>query len=132
MVEVDLVGEINTRAELSGAINVSSGGHSRCIEDIYLRNDKKLIFVFKDNSTIEVDLSSLGGAVGPVEELTTEQIQALNSMEALIDENGELIITYDENILDFDLSIQNDELIVENNMEQINFAIVDKELEVMY
>lgn len=64
--------------------------------------------------------------------LTEDQIQALNEMKCTINENGELIITYDETVLDIDFRIENKNLIINNNINA-TFSINETgELEVNY
>ena len=66
------------------------------------------------------------------ENLTEEQIQALNEMACEIDENGNLNITYNETILDINFSLENGNLIIDNNIN-VTFNINEiGELEVSY
>lgn len=66
-------------------------------------------------------------------DLTEEQITAINEMVCEMSNNGELNITYDDTILDFDFSIENGELIVEDNEENIELTINEnKEMEAIY
>lgn len=84
-----------------------------------------------DLSQIVVDILIEYGLL-KLDELTEEQIQALNDMECVIDENGELNITYDESVLNLDFQIENKNLIVNNNINA-TFSINDnEEMEVSY
>lgn len=65
------------------------------------------------------------------DELTDEQIEALNNAKAYF-EDGNLILEYDDSILDIDFNIENNELIVENNITNLDFNIENKELEAIY
>ena len=63
---------------------------------------------------------------------TQEQIDALNNMKTSID-NQDLIIEYDNEVLDLDFNIQNNDLIVDNNVRGTEFEINNNgELEVIY
>lgn len=73
---------------------------------------------------VNVKGSSLG--------LTQEQIDALNNIKTLIDRQ-DLIIEYDNEVLDLDFNIQNNDLIVDNNVQGTEFEINNNgELEVIY
>ena len=64
-------------------------------------------------------------------DLTPEQIQALEEIE--IDLDDELTITYDDEVLDIDFYLEGKNLIVDNNIEGIEFEINNNgELEVRY
>lgn len=64
--------------------------------------------------------------------LTQEQINALNNIKVLID-NQNLIIEYDNEVLDLDFNIQNNDLIVDNNIQSVEFEINNNgELEAIY
>lgn len=61
-----------------------------------------------------------------------EQIEALNSAKVYF-EDGNLIFEYDDEILKLNFSLENGDLIVENNITELDFNInEDKELEVVY
>ena len=63
---------------------------------------------------------------------TQEQIDALNNIKTSID-NQDLIIEYDNEVLDLDFNIQNNDLIVDNNVRGTEFEINNNgELEVIY
>lgn len=86
-----------------------------------------LILYFNDGTTIKVDLSSLGGGG-----LTTKQIEALENMTASIID-GELVLNYDDTLLDFEFSIVDKELVVDNNEAYVDFNINEnEEMEVIY
>lgn len=80
-----------------------------------------------------VDVLKEYGLISYDTELTEEQIKAINEMVCEVSESGELGITYDDTVLDIDFSIENGELIVEDNEENIEFIInKNKEMEVIY
>lgn len=86
-----------------------------------------LILVLPDSSKLTLDVSSYidGG-------LTQEQIEAINNMTVSLEDNI-LVIDYDETILDFIFSIDETDLIIENNTSDIDFNINEnEELVVMY
>ena len=65
--------------------------------------------------------------------LTEEQIQALESILISHEDINNVTITYDDEVLDFEIKYENEELIIYNNMEQVSFRInKNKELEVAY
>lgn len=65
------------------------------------------------------------------DKLTDEQIEALNNAKAYF-EDGNLILEYDNSILDIDFNIENNELIIKNNITNLDFNIENKELEAIY
>ena len=67
-----------------------------------------------------------------LEDLTEEQIKALDEMVCEINENGNLIITYDETILDLDFQIEDGNLIIDNNINATFSINENEELEVEY
>lgn len=65
--------------------------------------------------------------------LTEEQTQALNSMTCELDTNGNLLMNYDETVLTVNFKIEESDLIVENNINSLNFNINENgELEAIY
>lgn len=64
-------------------------------------------------------------------ELTPEQIQALNEMTCVINNDGDLVITYDNAVLDISFSKPGDDLIMDNNINAV-FYINNNNLEVTY
>lgn len=80
---------------------------------------------------------SIFGIVGTLEQtentLTPQQIQAINNMTSTINKNGELILDYDETMLDINYMInENGELIFTDNTGLIDSQITNEELEVIY
>lgn len=64
--------------------------------------------------------------------LTTEQIKALDNM-VISSSNDELILEYDDEVLDVDFNIANQDLIVTNNVTALNFSInKNGEMEAIY
>lgn len=101
-------------------------GVERCISDVKLIGTT-LVLYFYDNTTIEVELGSLGGGG-----LTSKQIEALENMSVSI-VDGELVFDYDEEVLDFTFNIEDGNLIVNNNEAFIDFNINESnEMEVSY
>lgn len=103
--------------------------NDKYVSEIRLEN-KMLILSFNDETELSVDLSSLSnGSV--VEELTEEQIQAINEMIATTGE--ELILEYDNDVLDIDFTIEDNNLIVTNNVAKLDFNINENgEMEAIY
>lgn len=64
-------------------------------------------------------------------ELTPEQIQALNEMTCVINNDGDLVITYDNAVLDIGFSKPGDDLTMDNNINAV-FYINNNNLEVTY
>ena len=120
----DLIAKVNKAIEECNNLD---------LDFVAVDDGAKITITKKDGSKKSVVIKASTSTDGDTDSLTEEQIQALNEMTASINEEGELEITYNENVLDFEIQIQNDELIVENNMEEVDFAInSEKELEVMY
>lgn len=74
---------------------------------------------------IEYDLLRL-------DELTEEQIQALKDMTCEINNNGELAITYNEELLPISFALDNVNLVVTSNINALFGINKDGELEVSY
>ena len=65
--------------------------------------------------------------------LTPEQIEAINQMETYINNNGELMLDYNDSVLDINFEINGRNLYVDNNIEQLDFNInSNNELEAIY
>lgn len=107
----------------------SISGFDKHVTGIRLEN-KILILSFNDETELSVDLSPLSnGSV--LEELTEEQIKAINEMIAIAGE--ELILEYDNDVLDIDFTIEDNNLIVTNNVAKLNFNINENgEMEAIY
>lgn len=103
--------------------------NDKYVSEIRLEN-KMLILSFNDETELSVDLSPLSnGSV--VEELTEEQIQAINEMIATTGE--ELILEYDNDVLDVEFTIEDNNLIVTNNVAKLDFNINENgEMEAIY
>lgn len=65
-------------------------------------------------------------------ELTPEQIDALNNMTCYIDENGNLVLDYNENILDISFDIENKDLYINNGINAVWRIDNEGNLEVSY
>ena len=88
---------------------------------------KNLIIILSNGSKLSLDISEY-----ITENLTEEQIKAINNMTVLI-ENGELIIEYDDEVLNLNFNLENGNLIVDNNVNGLNFNInTNEELEAIY
>lgn len=102
-------------------------------EDIYLStaylSGKTLILEFNNGRKICVDLSSIANNTSEV--ITPEQIEAIGNIR--ITNENDLIIEYDDEILDIRFSLNdNGEFIVDNNVSGLNFAINNKDMEAIY
>lgn len=110
-----------------GEIQFNGVVMSPTVEKHYL-DGTNVIIVLSDGTELVVDIS---GYIGE-SELTPEQIEAINNMKISII-NDELIFEYDEEVLDFNFSLDGNDLIVDNNIKSTDFDInQDKELEVLY
>lgn len=79
-----------------------------------------------------IAVTYLGKKIEVTTSLTEEQINAINNMNITTD-NGEIIINYDDETLDFDFKKENESLIVENNVNELDFNINENgEMEVSY
>lgn len=68
-----------------------------------------------------------------LEDLTSEQIEAINNMSCDIDENGNLQINYDDTILAVNFKMENGNLIAETNVDRLSFNINSNgEMEAIY
>lgn len=67
-----------------------------------------------------------------LDELTPEQINALETMDISINENGELITNFNNEVLNIEFNIVDNNLIVDSLENGIDFNINNKELEVNY
>jgi len=106
-------------------------------EDIELPEilTNKGINIIEIETTIQpsnIAVTYLGKKIEVTTSLTEEQINAINNMNITTD-NGEIIINYDDETLDFDFNIENENLIVENNVNELDFNINENgEMEVSY
>ena len=111
--------------------DISSGGgkiDDVLVDGVSVVEDKIANIQLKQeviNVLVEYGLITLGS-------LTDEQIQALNEMECIIDENGELSITYNESALDLGFEIKDGNLIIDNNINATFSINENGELEVIY
>lgn len=122
-------GDIQRSNSLMGSLNNIIGGFDKYVSNIRLV-DKILYLDFNDNTSLSVDLSSLSGGSVPTG-LTQEQIEAINNMVAILEED--LILEYDEELLDIEFKIENGNMIVTNNVTGLDFSINENgEMEAMY
>lgn len=128
-----LMGKVNANAKemLTGVVNIGTrGGFDKYVSNARLEN-KLLYLDFNDGTTISVDLSSLSGGTTTPTELTQEEINAINSMIASMNEN--LILEYDDTLLDVEFKIENNNLVVTNNENGLDFSInKNGEMEAIY
>lgn len=75
---------------------------------------------------ILIDYGLIGGG-----ELTPEQIAALNEMSCVITQEGNLVITYDADVLDIAFRRESVNLIMDNNINAV-FNINNNNLEATY
>ena len=127
--KVKLQGSVNAKGIIIGDINNANRGFDKYVSNIRL--DNKILYLdFNDNTTLSVDLSSLSnGSV--TTGLTQEQIEAVNNMVAILGE--ELVLEYDDKMLDIDFLIENGNMIVTNNVTGLDFSINENgEMEAIY
>ena len=127
--KLKLEGLVNAKGIIIGDINNANRGFDKYVSNIRL--DNKILYLdFNDNTTLSVDLSSLSGGSVPTG-LTQEQIEAVNNMVAILGE--ELVLEYDDKMLDIDFLIENGNMIVTNNVTSLDFSINENgEMEAIY
>ena len=123
--KIELVGSIS-----SGGLSLTGGITSSSVEIVdvevkehYLDNTT-LYIVLTNYQTLSLDVSQYFGNT-----LTAEQTEAINNMTCEIDNNGCLLINYDDTILAINFKIENGELIAEIDNDNINS---DGEMEAIY
>ena len=122
-----LNGNMQKNNSLMGSLNNIIGGFDKYVSNIRLA-DKILYLDFNDNTSLSVDLSSLSSGTSG---LTIKQIKAINNMVAILGED--LVLEYDDEMLDIEFSIENGNLVVTNNEEGLDFNINEYgEMEVLY
>lgn len=122
-------GIIQAPQSVVGEVNSSGSGFDKYVSNVRLEN-KILYLDFNDGTMLSVDLSSLSnGSV--IAGLTEEQKEAINNMVATI--NGDLILEYDDEVLDVEFKIEEDNLIITNNVAGLDFSINENgEMEAIY
>lgn len=122
-------GIIQEHQTVVGEVNNSGSGFDKYVSNVRLEN-KILYLDFNDGTMLSVDLSSLSnGSV--ITGLTEEQKDAINNMIATTNEN--LILEYDDEVLDVEFSIEDNNLIVTNNVAGLEFSINENgEMEAIY
>lgn len=122
-----LNGNMQKNNSLMGSLNNIIGGFDKYVSNIRLV-DKILYLDFNDNTSLSVDLSSLSSGTSG---LTIKQIKAINNMVAILGED--LVLEYDDEMLDIEFSIEDGNLVVTNNEEGLDFNINEYgEMEVLY
>lgn len=97
------------------------------VKEHYL-DGTNLVIELSNNQTLIIDISEYIGTT----ELTREQINAINNMNVSI-ENGEIILEYDDKVLDINFSLEDKNLIVDDNLNGADFNINENgEMEVLY
>ena len=97
------------------------------VKEHYL-DGTNLVIELSNNQTLIIDISEYIGTT----ELTQEQINAINNMNVSI-ENGEIILEYDDKVLDINFSLEDKNLIVDDNLNGADFNINENgEMEVLY
>lgn len=111
-----------------GCCNYNELSNKPRINGVELIGNKTLDQLGVRNFVIQIliEYGLIGGG-----ELTPEQIQALNEMTCVINNDGDLIITYDNAVLDISFSKSGDDLIIDNNTNAV-FYINNNNLEVTY
>lgn len=129
MREAQIILEQESSDEIEIELKYENHYKDKYVSGVRLEN-KILILSFNDDTELTVDLSSLSGGTVTTG-LTEEQIKAIHEM--VVTTGNELIIEYDDEILDIGFSIKDNNLIVENNVEGLKFDINEnKELEAIY
>lgn len=122
-----LNGNMQKNNSLMGSLNNIIGGFDKYVSNIRLV-DKILYLDFNDNTSLSVDLSSLSSGTSG---LTIKQIKAINNMVAILGED--LVLEYNDEMLDIEFSIEDGNLVVTNNEEGLDFNINEYgEMEVLY
>lgn len=95
------------------------------VKDKYLEG-KNLILILTNGQKLVVDLSEYIG------DLTDDTKIAIENMKIEV-VDGELLIEFDDTVLQLDFYKDGDDLVVDNNVEDVDFNINEnKELEVSY
>lgn len=112
-------------SEMAGAIN-----NITTKEDLSIELTEQDEIITAQELIIQEILSLLKSIADDT--LTAEQITALNNM-VISSSNDELILEYDDEVLDVDFNIANQDLIVTNNVTALNFSInKNGEMEAIY
>lgn len=111
-----------------GTTNYNSLTNKPSINGVELIGNKTLEQLGVRNFVIQIliEYGLIGGG-----ELTPEQIQALNEMTCVINNDGDLVITYDNAVLDISFSKPGDDLMMDNSINAV-FYINNNNLEVTY
>lgn len=111
-----------------GCCNYNELSNKPRINGVELIGNKSLDDLGVRNYVVQIliDYGLIGGG-----ELTPEQIAALNEMTCEVNQDGNLIITYNENVLDISFVIDDKNLIIDNNINAV-FNINNNNLEVTY
>ena len=116
-------------AKINGKNSIEIQGSSSI--DVVQKNDELLLKI--DESFLKYFVKETLKEEGLLDSsLTLIEIEALNNMICEIDENGELLINYDDEVLNISFSIEDKNLIVTENIDA-NFSINENgEMEVSY
>lgn len=111
-----------------GCCNYNELSNKPTINGVELIGNKSLDDLGVRNYVVQIliDYGLIGGG-----QLTPEQIAALNEMSCVISEEGNLVITYDENALDIAFYRDGVNLIMDNNINAV-FNINNNNLEATY
>lgn len=127
-VKQNLTGKVNIKSTLVGNINNGNRGFDNCISKVKMENEI-LYLTFIDGTIYTIDLNSYLG--DETTGLTQEQIEAINNMVAILGED--LVLEYDDKMLDIEFKIENGNMIVTNNVTGLDFSINENgEMEAMY
>lgn len=114
-------------ASILNTINNLPSSGEVTVKEHYL-DGTNLVIELSNNQTLIIDISEYIGTT----ELTQEQINAINNMNVSI-ENGEIILEYDDKVLDINFSLEDKNLIVDDNLNGADFNINENgEMEVLY
>lgn len=111
-----------------GTTNYNGLTNKPSVNGVELIGNKTLEQLGVRNFVIQIliEYGLIGGG-----ELTPEQIQALNEMTCVINNDGDLVINYDEQVLNISFSKPGVDLIMDNNINAV-FYINNNNLEVTY
>ena len=126
--KVKLEGLVNAKGIIIGEVNKGNRGFDNCVSKVKIENEI-LYLTFIDGTVYTIDLKSYSG--DDITGLTQEQIEAINNMVAILGED--LVLEYDDKMLDIEFKIENGNMIVTNNVTGLDFSInKNGEMEAMY
>ena len=126
--KLKLEGLVNAKGIIIGEVNKGNRGFDNCVSKVKIENEI-LYLTFIDGTVYTIDLKSYSG--DDITGLTQEQIEAINNMVAILEKD--LVLEYDDKMLDIEFKIENGNMIVTNNVTGLDFSINENgEMEAMY